>query len=163
MFVSLPLSGIVPMTAGRMVGDFVVGHLIMGCCGVFTIARMSLMSTSRAISLVLLMTALLVVVLLWAGILTALVPVVPVIVATGPLTSDALVEKIEALSPRSLVAKKKAMVAKIYVEKGQPEVQVNDYVKKGQVLVSGLIGKEDNKKSIAAVGEVLGAYVIEER
>jgi similar to stage IV sporulation protein len=65
-------------------------------------------------------------------------------------------EKIEALSPRSLVAKKKAMVAKIYVEKGQPEVQVNDYVKKGQVLVSGLIGKEDNKKSIAAVGEVLG-------
>jgi similar to stage IV sporulation protein len=65
-------------------------------------------------------------------------------------------KKIETLSPRSLVAKKKAMIAKIYVEKGQPLVQVNDYVDKGQVLVSGLIGKEDNKKSIAAVGEVLG-------
>ncbi len=65
-------------------------------------------------------------------------------------------KKIETLSPRSLVAKKKAIVAKIYVEKGQPLVQVNDYVDKGQVLVSGLIGKEENKKSIAAVGEVQG-------
>ncbi|UAL46204.1 sporulation protein YqfD [Sutcliffiella horikoshii] len=65
-------------------------------------------------------------------------------------------EKLESLSPRSLVAKKKAMVAKIYVEKGQPLVQVNDYVDKGQVLVSGLIGREDNKRSIAAIGEVLG-------
>ncbi len=65
-------------------------------------------------------------------------------------------KKIETLSPRSLVAKKKAMIAKIYVEKGQPLVQVNDYVDKGQVLVSGFIGKENNKKSIAAVGEVYG-------
>ncbi|KMJ60173.1 stage IV sporulation protein [Bacillus sp. LL01] len=65
-------------------------------------------------------------------------------------------EKIETLNPRSLVAKKKAMIAKIYVEKGQSMVQVDDYVEKGQVLVSGLIGKEDNKRSIAAVGEVLG-------
>ncbi|QFT89898.1 Putative stage IV sporulation protein YqfD [Bacillus sp. THAF10] len=65
-------------------------------------------------------------------------------------------EKPEALSPRSLVASKKALISKIYVEKGQPLVQVNDYVKEGQVLVSGLIGREDNKKSIAAVGEVLG-------
>ncbi|CAG9619357.1 sporulation protein YqfD [Sutcliffiella rhizosphaerae] len=65
-------------------------------------------------------------------------------------------KKIENPSPRSLVATKKAMITKIYVEKGQPMVQVNDHVKKGQVLVSGIIGKEGKERSIAAIGEVLG-------
>ncbi|WP_078379653.1 sporulation protein YqfD [Sutcliffiella halmapala] len=65
-------------------------------------------------------------------------------------------EKIEQLSPRNFRASKKAVIAKVFVEKGQPMVQINDHVEKGDLLVSGLIGKEDNKKSIAAVGEVLG-------
>ncbi|MCA1318895.1 sporulation protein YqfD [Bacillus tianshenii] len=65
-------------------------------------------------------------------------------------------EKIESLSPRNLVATKKAVVVNMFVEKGQPKVERNDHVQKGQLLISGIIGKEGNEKSIAAIGEVLG-------
>lgn len=65
-------------------------------------------------------------------------------------------EKIESLSPRNLVASKKAVVVNMFVEKGQPMVERNDHVQKGQLLISGIIGKEGNQKSTAAVGEVLG-------
>ncbi|MFE7061113.1 sporulation protein YqfD [Sutcliffiella sp. NPDC057660] len=65
-------------------------------------------------------------------------------------------EKIESLSPRNLVASKKAVVVNMFVEKGQPMVERNDHVKKGQLLISGTIGKEGKQKSTAAVGEVLG-------
>lgn len=65
-------------------------------------------------------------------------------------------EKIESLSPRNLVASKKAVVVNMFVEKGQPMVERNDHVQKGQLLISGTIGKEGKQKSTAAVGEVLG-------
>jgi similar to stage IV sporulation protein len=62
----------------------------------------------------------------------------------------------EKLTPRNLVAKKKATIVNMYVEKGQPIVMINDQVKPGQLLVSGLIGKEGEETPIAAKGEVWG-------
>lgn len=57
---------------------------------------------------------------------------------------------------QNLVAKKKAVIVDMFVEEGQTEVKVNDYVVPGQLLVSGTIGKEGEEKSIAAKGKVLG-------
>lgn len=65
-------------------------------------------------------------------------------------------EKAEAIGPRNLVAKKKAAIVKIFVEKGDPVVEVNDFVQPGQLLVSGLYGKENEQKVVAATGEILG-------
>ncbi|MBM7691806.1 hypothetical protein JOC77_001216 [Peribacillus deserti] len=60
------------------------------------------------------------------------------------------------LSPRNLVARKKAVISKVFVVKGQSMVAVHDYVKKGQLLVSGSIGNPDKPKIVAADGEVWG-------
>ncbi|WP_026692856.1 sporulation protein YqfD [Peribacillus kribbensis] len=60
------------------------------------------------------------------------------------------------LPARNLVAKKKAVVAHMFVAKGQPLVAVHDYVKKGQLLVSGTIGNPEHPRIVAADGEVWG-------
>jgi similar to stage IV sporulation protein len=65
-------------------------------------------------------------------------------------------KKPEVLSPRNLVAKKKAVIVKTYIENGQPVVFKNDHVDKGDLLVSGLIGKEGQTQQVAAKGEVWG-------
>ncbi|CAM3811329.1 sporulation protein YqfD [Mesobacillus zeae] len=65
-------------------------------------------------------------------------------------------EKPEVLKPQNLVAKKKALVVKMFVEEGEPAVELNEYVRPGQLLVSGTIGKEDETKSVPARGEILG-------
>ncbi|ALC81667.1 MULTISPECIES: sporulation protein YqfD [Bacillus] len=65
-------------------------------------------------------------------------------------------EKPEYVSPQDLVAKKKAVITNMFVEKGVPLVTVNEHVRKGQKLVSGIIGYEDNKQKVAAKGEILG-------
>jgi similar to stage IV sporulation protein len=65
-------------------------------------------------------------------------------------------KKIEHLSPRNLVANKKAIIVEMFVEKGQPKVKRFDHVVPGQLLVSGLIGREDNPQMIPAEGEILG-------
>lgn len=65
-------------------------------------------------------------------------------------------KKAEVIGPRHLIAKRKAAIVKIFVEKGEPVVKVNDYVLPGQLLVSGLYGKEDDMKTVAASGEILG-------
>lgn len=67
-----------------------------------------------------------------------------------------LPEEAERISPRHLVAKKKAIVHSVFVEHGQPKVKVNDYVEKGDMLVSGFIGKEGKEQIVPAVGVVLG-------
>ncbi|ARA99044.1 MULTISPECIES: sporulation protein YqfD [Geobacillus] len=58
--------------------------------------------------------------------------------------------------PRHLVAKKEAVVADLFVEEGQPLVSVNDYVQKGQLLVSGIIGVEGRTKFVPSTGKVFG-------
>lgn len=65
-------------------------------------------------------------------------------------------KKEEPLSPRNLVAKKEAVITKIFIEEGKQVVAVNERVEKGQILVSGIYGKEDNPIRVAAKGIVLG-------
>ncbi|MEH7494174.1 sporulation protein YqfD [Neobacillus niacini] len=65
-------------------------------------------------------------------------------------------KKPEQLAPRNLVAKKKAVIDSMYVETGQKKVDIHDHVEAGQLLVSGVIGKEGQTQQVAAVGEVWG-------
>ncbi len=65
-------------------------------------------------------------------------------------------EKPEYLSPRHLVAKKKAVIVDMFVEDGKPLVNVHDHVKPGQLLVSGVIGEGERTKIVPAKGEVYG-------
>lgn len=65
-------------------------------------------------------------------------------------------EKPEQLAPRNLVAKKKAVIDSMYIETGQKMVDIHDHVEEGQLLVSGVIGREGQTEQVAAVGEVWG-------
>ncbi|MBY8912920.1 sporulation protein YqfD [Bacillus sp. YC2] len=60
------------------------------------------------------------------------------------------------ISPRHIVAKKKAIITRMFVQKGQPMAFVNDHVAKGQLLVSGLIGSEDHQQKVASKAEIYG-------
>lgn len=62
----------------------------------------------------------------------------------------------EYLTPRHLVASKKALIVKMFVEKGQPVVNINENVEPGQLLVSGFIGKEGQTEVVASQGEIFG-------
>ncbi|OLS41647.1 sporulation protein YqfD [Bacillus sp. MRMR6] len=62
----------------------------------------------------------------------------------------------EQLSPQNLVAKKKAVIANMYIETGQKLVKINQHVEEGQILVSGVIGKEGQTEEVGAKGEVWG-------
>jgi similar to stage IV sporulation protein len=65
-------------------------------------------------------------------------------------------DKIEKIGPRNLVAKKKAIIVELFVEKGQPRVKRYDHVVPGQLLVSGSIGNEEKPKMVPAKGEIFG-------
>ncbi|NEU32363.1 sporulation protein YqfD [bacterium LRH843] len=67
-----------------------------------------------------------------------------------------LPEEAERFSPRNLVATKKAIIYDIFVEHGEAQVKPNDFVREGDVLVSGFIGKEGRKILVPAVATVLG-------
>ncbi|MEW9667365.1 sporulation protein YqfD [Ammoniphilus sp. 3BR4] len=62
----------------------------------------------------------------------------------------------EVLSPRHLVAKKSAVIHNIFAEHGKPMVRPADFVRKGDILVSGFIGKEESPTAVAAKGIVEG-------
>jgi len=57
-------------------------------------------------------------------------------------------------NPRNLVAAKNALVTEIYAEKGRPMVKPNTYVRKGDVLISGLVG--NGMQAVVAKGKVKG-------
>ena len=65
-------------------------------------------------------------------------------------------EEEELVSPRNIVAEKEAVIKKMFVEQGQPLTTLNEHVTKGQVLVSGLIGKEEKQKKVSAKAEIFG-------
>ena len=65
-------------------------------------------------------------------------------------------EKPAPPSPRHLVAKKRAVVHTILPEAGKSMVSVNQFVEKGQTLISGIIGNETRQKAVAARGTVKG-------
>jgi similar to stage IV sporulation protein len=79
----------------------------------------------------------------------------------GTVLHFRIVEKIiqkpsAKIPPRHLVANKKAVVEKIFVEKGQALVSMNDFVEPGQLLVSGLVGKDKKFRKVAVKAEVIG-------
>jgi len=65
-------------------------------------------------------------------------------------------EKKPLESPSHLVAKADAVVTKVIAESGRPKVERNDRVKKGDVLISGLLGDEKNQKAVVSKGMVMG-------
>jgi len=58
--------------------------------------------------------------------------------------------------PQNLVAKKEGIITKTFVEVGKPVVMKNDHVEKGQLLVSGMYGNEENPTIVSAKGIVYG-------
>lgn len=60
------------------------------------------------------------------------------------------------MNPRHLVASKNAMVTEIFAEKGRPVVKPNQYVRKGDILISGVIGDELHGQNVVASGTVKG-------
>ncbi|MFC4076734.1 sporulation protein YqfD [Salinithrix halophila] len=68
-------------------------------------------------------------------------------------------EKSGEKGPINLVAKRAGLIYDLRVERGRPVVEVNDVVKKGQLLVSGRYGDPENPKEgklVGAKGSVLG-------
>lgn len=65
-------------------------------------------------------------------------------------------EKMEKLGPQNLVAKKKAVIVDMFVEEGEPKVEINDHVEPGKILVSGEIGNDEKKRQVSAKGKVIG-------
>ncbi|MCH1624978.1 sporulation protein YqfD [Ferdinandcohnia quinoae] len=65
-------------------------------------------------------------------------------------------EPAEHLSPRNIIAKKNAIITRMFVEEGKPLVTEHDYVNKGDILVSGKIGKEGEEKLVPARGKIFG-------
>ncbi|SDY51891.1 similar to stage IV sporulation protein [Evansella caseinilytica] len=63
-------------------------------------------------------------------------------------------EPLEA--PGHLVASRKAVIYDMFVEEGKPVAERNQMVRKGDMLVSGLIGKEGEEQQVSARGSVLG-------
>lgn len=60
------------------------------------------------------------------------------------------------LSQRHLVSRTDAVVTEIYAEQGRPVVSRNTRVKKGDILISGVLGDEENRQLVVAKGEVMG-------
>lgn len=67
-----------------------------------------------------------------------------------------LPEQRELFSPRHLVATNDAVITYIIAEEGKPLVKKNTKVKKGQILISGLIGNEAHSQIVVAKGKVKG-------
>lgn len=65
-------------------------------------------------------------------------------------------KKREEEVPQNLVAAKKATIVDDFVEEGSKRYSMNEVVKKGQLLVAGTIGKEDNTKVVSAKGKIWG-------
>ncbi|WP_053367181.1 sporulation protein YqfD [Bacillus sp. FJAT-27245] len=65
-------------------------------------------------------------------------------------------ESPKIIGPRHLIAKKEAVITNYFIEKGQKLFEVSDRVVPGQLLVSGLIGREGAYEAVAAKGEVWG-------
>jgi len=60
------------------------------------------------------------------------------------------------MNPRHLVSTSDAVITEIITEQGKPMVRRNMRVKKGDILISGIIGNEDFQQVVVAKGEVKG-------
>jgi len=59
-------------------------------------------------------------------------------------------------NPRDLVAKTDAVITRIVAESGRPVVRRHERVRKGDVLISGVIGTDERRQAVVARGEVRG-------
>jgi similar to stage IV sporulation protein len=59
-------------------------------------------------------------------------------------------------NPQHLIARKSAIVRDVFASKGKPLVKPNDFVRKGDILVSGLIGNDQSPVAVSAQGKVEG-------
>jgi similar to stage IV sporulation protein len=59
-------------------------------------------------------------------------------------------------NPRHIISTSDAVITQIIVEKGIPLVKKNQRIKKGDILISGILGDEENQKIVVAEGEVRG-------
>jgi len=62
----------------------------------------------------------------------------------------------ELLSPRHLIASEDAVVTRIAATRGRPVVKKNQRVRKGDVLISGILGTEQHYVTVPADGTVRG-------
>ncbi|MBB3109002.1 hypothetical protein FHS18_001054 [Paenibacillus phyllosphaerae] len=60
------------------------------------------------------------------------------------------------VDPRHIIASADAVITDIQAETGRPVVKRNEKVKKGDILISGILGDENNTKNVPAQGEVRG-------
>lgn len=65
-------------------------------------------------------------------------------------------EEMPLLNPRNLIASSDAVITEIFAERGIPQVKINHRVKKGDILISGILGDEQNQEIVVAKGEVRG-------
>ncbi|MBN2983310.1 MULTISPECIES: sporulation protein YqfD [Cohnella] len=72
------------------------------------------------------------------------------------IVESAKPEKKEPESPRDLVASADAVITKIVAENGRPKVKANERVRKGDVLISGILGEGERTKAVVSKGEVRG-------
>jgi len=75
---------------------------------------------------------------------------------TIQVVEAALPETKQLQSPRHLVASNDAVVTQIIAEAGRPVVKKNTRVKKGETLISGMLGDEQHMRTVVAKGMVRG-------
>ncbi|PPA71452.1 sporulation protein YqfD [Jeotgalibacillus proteolyticus] len=61
----------------------------------------------------------------------------------------------EQLTPSHIVAAKKGTIQSMNIESGQAVENVNSVVKKGQLIVTGLVGREEDKHAVPSKGVVM--------
>lgn len=72
---------------------------------------------------------------------------------------EKLQEKLSAVGPVDLIAKKEALITDMQIEQGNPRVGIHDVVAKNDILVSGIYGDAETPemgKVVGAKGKVLG-------
>lgn len=68
-----------------------------------------------------------------------------------------IAERAPLEAPGHLVAARNAVIYDMFIEKGEPIVEINQVVQKGDLLVSGLVGQEEEEKQkVSANGSVVG-------
>jgi similar to stage IV sporulation protein len=77
-------------------------------------------------------------------------------VVTLRVVESTIPEQKALRSPRHLIAITDGVITHIVAERGNPMVQVNQRVKKGELLISGIIGTVDNPKIVVAEGQIRG-------
>ncbi|HZG55863.1 sporulation protein YqfD [Paenibacillus sp.] len=65
-------------------------------------------------------------------------------------------QKKPAQNPRHLVSSSDAVITRIIADRGVPLVGVHSRVKRGDILISGILGDEENREVVVAEGEVRG-------